>query len=815
MLPTWAEIRVALRTLRRSKAFATFSVLALALAIAANTTMSSLIDALVYPTYAFPHPEQLMEGVFYAPGIAREKGIDVRSALGDSSGLYLGVSGWSGAFPMVSPGPVIVGGQALQIAAMRVEGNYFEVVGSQPEYGWLFHDSTAADRHLAVITDRLWRRLDGTHRTFVPFPVTVNDAVYTVSGVLQPHAGAPTGADLFLASPAVASDRFVLMRLRPGITRQQAMARLKPLAQRLDPNHSPRAVFALMHEVPTRAKVSGMPLALGLATLAVLLIACANIANLLLARGISRSRELATRMAFGATRLQAARLLFAESGLVAAAGGVGGVLLSLWTIHLLGASLPPDLMGLGLVQPQLSWRVIAAGMGLTLVAAVAFGVAPVLLLRRANVGTLLKGGGSRTVTVGGARFRLLVTIEVAAALTLGVSASMLIAAAGKLQHLDLGYDANHLVAGIIAEQRTAPGSAAKTGVVLREAAHPTPAQMRALTAERYGDLSRIRAMPGVVSASAMWMASLPGDVHVARLDGTEPAVPVEYSVSTYFVQPGFLKTLRATVVEGRAFQIGEGGPIPSVILDQTAARWLWPHSSAVGRLIHFGPTTNSIPWMRVVGVIRSMIFNVDCGIDEPCKRPLILIANSESFASTRTLGEYVIRVRGEPSRRVAQLAPLIAAAHPGGRSILTTWGDFTGLDATRVSHDFIASLFGTFAVIGLLLALIGVYGVAAYGVEQRTREFGVRIALGARAGDIIRHVLRDGNATALLGIAIGLLVANWAEHFFARFLFGFDEMEPYFLAASVVLVFAATIVAGIPPALRAARIDPVDTLRSE
>lgn len=814
MVPTLGELRVALRTLRRSKAFAAFSSLALALAIAANTTMSALVDALIYPRYAFPQPGQLVEGVFNTPGVMHMKDIGLRAALGDSGRTYEGVSGWAGTWPMALPGPVIVGGQAMQATALRVDGNYFKVVGSHPEHGSLFYDATAENRRLAVITDRLWRRLDGDHRTFTPFTVTADNVVYTVSGVLQPHAGAPADVDLFLASPPVGEGRFVLLRLRPGVSRQQAMAELKPIARSLDPKHSDRALIGLIPEVPMHAKVSGIPLALGGATLAVLLIACANIANLLLARGMARSRELATRMAFGATRLQVARLLFAESGLVAAAGGALGVLVSVWTIHLLAASLPADLLGLGIVQPQLSWRVVAAGVGLTMAAAVAFGVAPVLLLRRADVGTLLKGGGSRTVTVGGARFRLLVVIEVAAALTLGVSASLLTAAAGRLQFLDFGYNAGHLVAGFISEFQNA---AAPVGanVVMNGETVLTGAAARKVSAERYGDLSSIRAMPGVMAASAMWQAQLGGDVHVARLDGTEPKVPIQFSVSTYFVDPQFLRTLGASVVEGRDFQLGEGGHVPSVILDQTAARWLWPHSSAVGKLIHFGPTDNGQPWMRVVGVTRPILFRVDCGIDGPCERPLILIANSPEFAAPRSFGEYAIRVRGDPSRAVAQLAPLIAASHPGARAILTTWGDFTGLDAAKVSHDFVASLFGTFAVIGLLLALIGVYGVAAYGVERRTREFGVRIALGAKGSDVVMHVLRDGNATALLGIAVGLLVANWGEQFIAKFLFGFDAQEPYFLAASVLLVFAATVLAGIPPALRATRVNPVDTLRSE
>ncbi|HUX33656.1 MAG TPA: FtsX-like permease family protein [Gemmatimonadaceae bacterium] len=812
MLPTLMELRVALRTLRRSKAFAAFSILALALAIAANTTMSSLVDALLHPTYGFPHPEQLVVAQFTAPKIGMFTTFDVVSALGDSGRSYAGVSSWGRTLPVTMPKTVVVGSQGLSVPSIEVRWNYFNVVGAHQAYGRLFADSSAGHQQLAVISDRLWRQLGGDRRSFAPFTITADGDSYTVTGVLAHHAGLPADADLFLATPATANTR-VLLRLRPGVTHAQALRELNVLARDIDPSHSALANFRLSAMVKGPARTLQLPTALGAATLAVLLIACANIGNLFLARGMARNRELATRVAFGASRLQVARLLFAESGLVAAAGGGLGVLVSLWTIHLLSATLPANLQYLGLVEPQLSWRVLATGIGLTVAAAVFFGVLPVVALLRADVGELLNGNGSRTTTVGGARFRLLVVAEVAAALTLAVSASMLTAAAGRIRFLDLGYDTHNLLTATVPEFALTSGTLGGVPGAGGDTAS-APRFDRALAAGRYGDLERLRHDPGVVAASVMWMGNLDPDVRVDEMGGTQPRVPTGFTTTAYFVDPAFLRTLGIAVVHGRGFESTEDGPLPSVILDEGTARLFWPHGSGVGRLIHFGPTTNHEPWMRVVGITKPLLFQANCG-DGPCTRHIILIANGRAFQAPRFIATYVIRARGDAGALIPRLTSFLADTHPGRMSMVRTWGEVTGISALEESHDFIASLFGAFAITGLLLALIGVYGVAAYGVERRVREFGVRIALGARTSDILRLVLRDGNATALLGLAVGLLLANWAEQFIAHFLFGFDASEPYFLAVAVVVLFAATVAAGVPPALRAARVNPVDTLRSE
>ena len=395
---------------------------------------------------------------------------------------------------------------------------------------------------------------------------------------------------------------------------------------------------------------------------------------------------------------------------------------------------------------------------------------------------------------------------------------MLAAAAGRIEFLNFGYDANHLLAAYVSDysghggpRDPVPGA----HVTILGQSRPTATESRKLLTARHANLAGMRALPGVVAATGLWQSGLSGDVRVERPGGTEPVIPTQYSASVYFVDPDFLRTMGIRPTAGRDFHSVEDGALPSMVVDEEAARWLWPGSSAVGHLVHFGPTNNGQPWVRVVGVIPSLMLRVDCGINEPCKRPLLLIADDERFAAPPSLGEYIIRTRGEPAAQVARLTPLLEAANPGRPVRLTTWGVMTGLDDATVTHDFVATLFSSFAAIGLLLALIGVYGVAAYGVERRAREFGVRIALGARTADIVRMVLRDGNATALLGLAVGLLLANWGEQFIARFLFGFDDLEPYFLAASVIALFVATVAAGLPAALRASRVDPVETLRTE
>ncbi len=802
-----ADMRIAFRTLRRSKAFATFSILALALAITANTTMSSLIDAIIHPEMAFPHPEQLVLARFdKAPDLPGDApphptGADLHQVLGTSGRTYSAASMWldDGMSPPVA---IQTGTQHLRVTETDIAGNFFDVVGTRPLYGTLFHDSTAVGQRVVVISERLWRQISDGRQTFAPFALSIlwpaSTATYTVIGVV-PHDGAPpVNTDLFL--PSGYAREVALLRLRPGFSREALLAELNVLAARLDPHHSRLAHFDLTPAVVSPARNLDLVAALAAATFAVLLIACANIANLLVARGMARSRELATRMALGASRWQVARLLFAESGLIAVAGGTLGVLLSLWTIHILSATLPANLQYLGLVEPQLSWRVVAAGMGLTVVAAAALGVAPVVGLMRADVGTILKGASGRNITGSLSRFRLLVVAEVAGALTLIVSASMLGAVAGRIRIVHYGYDANHLLQVEVREASLQPGNVGDYG------RPPT----EAVVAKRYDELQRLRAMPGVVAATAQWPWFIGGRIRIDDPGGGEP-LTLTAAARIAEVAPNYLRALRIPVVRGRDFHTSEDGPLPSVIIDQIAAHWLWPGADPIGRLMEFSPQG---PWMRVVGVIRQPIFSIEC-VEGPCSEPTILIANGAAYRPRMRATQYVIRTKGDPSAFVGRLRQQMAADYPSGVPAIATWDDVTGFAPVTKMYDFVGSLFGLFAAIGMLLALIGVYGVAAYAAEQRAREFGVRIALGAQARDIVRLVLHDGNATALLGLAVGLIFANWAESLLAHYLFGYDALAPAFMLGAMVALFGATVAAGIPPALRAARVNPVDTLRAE
>ncbi|OYV64312.1 MAG: hypothetical protein B7Z72_13405, partial [Gemmatimonadetes bacterium 21-71-4] len=354
-------------------------------------------------------------------------------------------------------------------------------------------------------------------RPFAPFTISLPDRqmtliggdVLTVIGVVADNGAIPIRTDLFIPTDwSIGSE--ALLRLRHGVTQAQALAELNVLAPNLDPAHSRFAHFLLRPAAATPGQRLGVVWALAAATLAVLIIACANIANLLLARGMARSRELATRLAFGASRLQVARLLFAESGLVALTGGVLGLFLSLWAIHLVRATLPAGLQYLGLVQPQLSWRVLAAGVGLTMASAVVFGVAPMITLMRTDINRLLKGAGGRHATGNRGRFQFLVVAEVAGALTLVVSASLLGAVAGTIHLMNYGYDETNLIA---ANVREAP-------LNVRSGFGATPSA--ALIAQRYGELQRLRHMEGVAAATASWAPFLQGVVRVDDPGGGAP-----------------------------------------------------------------------------------------------------------------------------------------------------------------------------------------------------------------------------------------------------------------------------------------------------
>ncbi|MHB1863171.1 MAG: FtsX-like permease family protein [Gemmatimonadaceae bacterium] len=806
MLPTLAELRIAVRTLRRSKAFAAFSILALALAIAANTTMSSLIDGLIWPNMAFPEPGQLVVAHWTAPKSTLYPKVNIRQVLGDSGRTYSGVAAWT--TDQAYATSIDVGNQTYQVPMALVPGNLFRVIGARPVLGTLFMDSTAKAARVAVISEHLWRLLGTPDRPFAPFTISLPDRqttliggdVLTVIGVVADNGAIPMRTDLFIPTDwGIGSE--ALLRLRHGVSQAQALAELNVLAPNLDPAHSRFAHFLLRPAAATPGQRLGVVWALAAATLAVLIIACANIANLLLARGMARSRELATRLAFGASRLQVARLLFAESGLVALTGGVLGLFLSLWAIHLVRATLPAGLQYLGLVQPQLSWRVLAAGVGLTMASAVVFGVAPMITLMRTDINRLLKGAGGRHATGNRGRFQFLVVAEVAGALTLVVSASLLGAVAGTIHLMNYGYDETNLIA---ANVREAP-------LNVRSGFGATPSA--ALIAQRYGELQRLRHMEGVAAATASWAPFLNGLVRVDDPGGGAPLTMIGTS-RVLEVDPDYLRVMRIPILRGRNFHESEDDPIPSVIVDENTAHWLLPGSDILGRLIRFASNGyRQVPWMRVVGITGPIVM-ARCGID-PCPEHMFLIANGAGYPAPTASTTFIVRSKGPPAAFVTPLRAALTSDYPGAIPDVATWDDATGAASERSLYDFVTTLFGSFAFIGLLLALIGVYGMTAYAVEQRAREFGVRIALGAQTRDIITMVLRQGNATALLGLAVGLIAANWAEHLLYGFLFGYDTMAPLFMAGAVVALFAATVLAGVPPALRAARTNPVDTLRSE
>ena len=804
-----ADLRLALRTLRRSKAFAGFAILALALAIAANTTMSGLIDGLLWPQMAFPDPGQLVFVHWTAPRSPLAPRVNIRQVLGDSGRTYSGVAGGLGES---RPTAITVGGQSYRVPATAVSGDFFRVVGSHPIAGTLYLDSTAVANHDVVISHRLWHLLGRDDGPFTPFAITLNGRpmptyggdTFTVVGVVADNGAIPPNTDLYVPTPFF--DRVgnaAMLRLRRGVTQHEALAELNALAPNLDPSHSRFAHFTIEPAHASPARNLGVVEALAAATLAVLIIACANIANLLLARGMARRRELATRLAFGASRFDVARLLFAESGLVALAGGTAGLVLSLWTIHLVSATLPAGLQYMGLVRPQLSWRVLVAGLGLTVVAAVVFGVAPAISLMRADINKLLKGTGGRHSTGNRTRFQFLVVAEVAGALTLVVSASLLGAAAAEVHTTVLGYDTRNLISASVSETKPADARAAMW--------EPPPS---AITAQRATELRRFRQMPGVAEATASWYPELASLVRVDDPGGGSPRAPFIGGSVIREVDPDYLRVLHIPIVRGRNFHEREDDPIPSVIIDAPTAHWLFPGMDPVGRLIKFANNgQRQVPWMRIVGI--SAAVQMGSCIEGPCPAHIFFIANGAGFPAPAVGTEYLIRAKGSPSALLSRVSARLSADYEGVVPDVRTWDDAIGLRPIEATHDFVSALFGSFSFVGLLLALIGVYGMAAYSVEQREREFGVRIALGAQTRDIIRVVLREGNATALLGLAIGLVVANWAEGLLDSFIFGYDAVAPYFMAGAVVALFAATVLAGIPPALRAARLNPVDTLRSE
>ncbi len=834
------DLRFAARGLAKSPGFAAVAVLTLALGIGANTAIFSLLHAVLLRPLPYPEPERLLMLYLSTTGNGPEdandrfpwsypkfatfrEGDQVFERAAGFSHLDLTLAGDAG--PERLPGEI-------------VSADYFPVLGVQAVQGRTFtaeEDGTPRGHAVALVGHDLWRSRFGGDPALVGKTIRLNRAPFQVVGVLPAGFHGLTGeAEVWVPMamapvviyPEALEERWahwfeVVARPRPEVSAAAAAAAMTAAGKRIDEAHpvpfESNAVWGAnavaLREARLDPAVRTSIFVLAGAVACVLLIACANVANLLLARATGRQREVAVRLALGAGRRRLLRQLLTESLLLAIAGGAAGLLVAAWGVRLLAALRPalagaaggPGALGTSLLDvasARLDSPVLLYSVALSVLTGLVCGTVPALLSTRPDLtGSLKEGSAAAVVGAGGHRGArrlgtrdFLVAGEIALALVLLLGAGLMLKSFVRLRALDPGFRPD--------------------GVLTFRLDPPEPRYTRQNAAafkERL--LERLAALPGVEAASVDICPPLSGPCNrtvVTRLGGGPPLAPGEGpEIGVHSIAEDHFRALGIPILAGRAFTAADrvGAPLVAIV-NQAAARRLWPRGEAVGRQIQVGiGMFGENDMAEVVAVVG----DVKYGPPEQAAGPDIYVSYRQYTAPRGTV---MVRTAGDPSALAAAVRNEVRAVDPELPVYdLKTMAERAG-DAMARSR-YAALLLAAFAVLALVLAGIGVYGVMSYAVAQRRREMGLRMALGARPADVVALVVRRGALLAALGLAAGLLVGSAATRALEGMLFGVAATDPAVFAGIAALLAAIALLATYLPARRARRVDPMTALKTE
>lgn len=795
----WRDVERAARSLARAPGFAAMAVAILTLGIGANTLIFSVVDHVVLRPLPYDQPDRL---VSVWEGMQRQEVALVRerSRTLEQVGAYLPVDGFN---------------LSLDDAGVRVGGAVFDadllpVLGVRPQLGRNFRrEETEPGRDgVALIGHGLWMDRFGGDPGAVGRAVTVDGRPHEVVGVLPAGFGFPhENVDVVRPMVMDPSDDVLMWgrgghrvvgRMAPGVTPEQVRTEMLAVAEEsrnANPFWTPNPGFRDQSlVVPLQeglvGDVRGTLLILLGAVGLVLLVACANVANLMLTRGLARSRGIAVRAALGASRGRIVREHLIESLLLAGAGCLVALVAARWALDGLVAVLPAEIPRAG--EVGLDMRVVSAGVILSLVAGALAGLIPALKGSRADPGSVLREGG-RGGSASAARKRLssvMVVVQMAVAVVLVVGAGLLVRSLGQLASVDPGFRTE----GLTTARLTLGGSR-----------YEEPEQLRGFMEQV---VEGVEAIPGVTSASLANRVPFGDGANLMAtvIDGvTEDPndLPV---LERYLVRPGFTETLGLTLLEGRTLRASDDAEAPLVVVvDETMARRFWPDQNPVGRRVRW--PWRGAPWVQVVGVVsglagddlgsgREPTMFVPMAQADPWDLTVVARSSNADLALGAAVRQAVRAIDPSvPVSSVAEMETLIAGSLARAR-----W--------TTV-------LLGLFALTTLLLGCVGVYGVVAYSVRERVKEIGVRVALGADPGRIRAGVLRDGLRLALPGTLIGLALAVPATRVLEGLLFGVGSLDPVTFLVVPLALLGAGMLAVYVPAVRATRVDPVEALRSE
>ncbi|HEV8122458.1 MAG TPA: ABC transporter permease [Candidatus Polarisedimenticolia bacterium] len=806
------DLKFALRSLRARPVIAVVAILALALGIGANSAIFSLVHAVLLRPLPFRDADRLVL-IWHDYG----KGMNLSKAT-LSVPTYIEYRDHVEAFESVAVGTpwnanLTGAGDPERLQGSLVSGNFFRTLGVAPTLGrdFLPEEDKPGGNRVVLLSDGLYRRRFGADPAIVGKTISLNGENHTVVGVVPKGFQFMMPVDLYKpvaftpeqAAPENHGNEFLVgvARIKPGLTMAQAAAQLAALGEKLQKQFYPEGWHPVMF--PLHGEIVGdlrpALLMLNAAVACVLLIACANIANLLLARATGRAREIAVRAALGAGRLRLARLLLTESLFLGILGGAAGLVVAWWGIRVLQAAAPPALLQnvLGGRPATINPAVLMFTSGVSVLTGVLFGLLPAMRASRVDLHDTLKEG-ARGESVGAHGHRLLggfVVSQVAVAFVLLVGAGLLLRSFARLREVDPGFRPERLM-------------------TMRVALPPNRyADKPAIGAfyERLGE--SLRALPGVTAAALVSNLPMSGNNSSGsfEIEGspTPDGQPSPHGDSHY-VSRGYFETMAIPLVQGRFFDGRDSKEgTPSILIDDVLARRYWPDGSALGhRLAKYGEGPDKQPvWRQIVGVVGHV---KKYGLDGRVKEQYYVPAEQVPQAAM----SLVIRSASDPAEVVSAARAAVRALDPEvpvfSVKTMAEW-----LDDTLVMRRFVMSLLAGFAATALLLAAVGLYGVLAYSVAQRTHEIGVRMALGARSGDVVMMVVRRGMLLAAGGLAAGGVLAVGLTRFIQSQLFGVGAADPFTYLLFALALAGVALFACFIPARRAARVAPTVALRYE
>jgi predicted permease len=816
----WQDIRYGLRMLRKSPGFTTVAVLTLALGIGASTGVFSLVNAVLLKPLPFPHAERIVFP-WHVPSAGANFGFD-KIAWGRIEFLFFAQESktfedlaafQSGEFNLTGAGePVLVDG-------LSASAGFFPVLGISPSLGRTFTDEEDHPGHEreVILGDTLWRERFGADSGVLGHTLELNNAPYTIIGVMPrgfvfPRANEMPDSFTFAPQvqlwvplalnrgpiiPAEPDELAVVGRLKPGITIAQGHAEMNLMGERLRAQYFPTRQFNST-VTPLAWQVAGdtrQPLLLILGSVGVvLLIACSNVASLLLTRSLGRKRELTLRAALGAGNARLIRQLLTESIVLAGTGGLTGILLAQCAVYFVRIFGPSSIPRLG--EMGLDIRVCAFAVGVTLLTGILFGLAPAIGATRGGLIQSVKEGSPRSGSSAAAQKarQSLVVSQIALALVLVIAAGLLTRTFYHLLTVDPGFH---------------PANVLTFELSLPAAQYPDQPHITAFYQEA---LRRLEALPGVQSAGVVETIPLDGatEATALRIPDRPETNSTDIPMSNYtMASPGYFSAVGEPILRGRGFlESDTASSMPVTVISNAMAKKFWPGQDPIGKQV--GPRSLLYPVATIVGIAADV---KRLSLRESPSPEMYVPYTQKVWPSLLTMG-VVLRTYQDPASVTTSARQAMHSLDP----------DLPLANVKPLAHivedsmagpRFAVLLLGAFGILALLLATIGMYGVISYGVAQRTQEIGIRMALGAQRRAIFQMVLNQGARIAFLGIGIGLAVAFGATRLMDSFLYGVQATDPLTFIAVSVLLIGVALVACYIPARRATHVDPIVALRYE